>query len=167
MDGYKKSVAGAIKSSYGGEKEGIKKGSNVGHGIGRRLTTISIKRLWMLMRQKIKNWLQRMLIWGHCYDQCSCRVQEPYPEMDLPSTELPPNLCLRKPQKRHRKKKLKEVASRRRHIIGPQLPSTDDDQIDGEGSNGPEHQQSEGIRRNVAEGPESAQQLAEINSYKN
>lgn len=25
---------------------------------------------WMLMRRKIKNWLRRMLIWGHYYDQC-------------------------------------------------------------------------------------------------
>ncbi|KVI08929.1 uncharacterized protein LOC112528551 isoform X2 [Cynara cardunculus var. scolymus] len=59
-------------------------------------------------------------------------------------------------RKRLRKKKLKEVASHRRLIIGPQLPSTGgDDQIDGDGSDGPEYQQSEGVRRNVAEGPES------------
>ncbi|KAI3740461.1 hypothetical protein L2E82_30891 [Cichorium intybus] len=65
---------GAIKSSYDGEKEGIKirhgdneftserRADNVGHGMGRRRTMISIKRLWMHIKQKIKNWLQKMLI---------------------------------------------------------------------------------------------------------
>ncbi|KAI3704614.1 hypothetical protein L1987_74839 [Smallanthus sonchifolius] len=60
-------------------------------------------------------------------------------------------------RKRLRKQKLKEAASRRRQIIGPQLPPGD--QIDGGVSAVAEHQHPEGVRRNAAEKPESGNDL--------
>ncbi|KAF5798807.1 hypothetical protein HanXRQr2_Chr07g0297231 [Helianthus annuus] len=62
-------------------------------------------------------------------------------------------------RKRLRKKKLKEAASQRRQIIGPQLnpDHTDGDRIDGEVSSvrelEHEHERLEGVRRNAAEKP--------------
>ncbi|KAI3722706.1 hypothetical protein L2E82_33748 [Cichorium intybus] len=69
--------------------------------------------------------------------------------------ELGSGKLTRAQRKRLRKKKLKEGGSHRRQIIGPELPSTGDDQIDGEGSGVPEIQQSEGVRRNVSDGSET------------
>ncbi|MFS7955606.1 hypothetical protein Hanom_Chr07g00644581 [Helianthus anomalus] len=60
-------------------------------------------------------------------------------------------------RKRLRKKKLKEAASQRRQIIGPQLnpDHTGGDRIDGEvsGVRELEHERLEGVRRNAAEKP--------------
>ncbi|XP_023751859.1 uncharacterized protein LOC111900218 [Lactuca sativa] len=67
--------------------------------------------------------------------------------------ELGSEKLTRAQRKRLRRKKLKEAASHRRQIIGPELPPTGDDQINDEVSN--VHQQSEGVRRNVTERSES------------
>ncbi|CAH1437386.1 unnamed protein product [Lactuca virosa] len=79
-------------------------------------------------------------------------------EMDLSASseeddELGSEKLTRAQRKRLRRKKLKEAASHRRQIIGPELPPTGDDQIDDEVSN--VHEPSEGVRRNVTEGSES------------
>ncbi|KAI7756362.1 hypothetical protein M8C21_011104 [Ambrosia artemisiifolia] len=71
--------------------------------------------------------------------------------------ELGSQKLTRAQRKRLRKKKLKEAASHRRHIIGPQLPvdQMGGDRIDGEVSDGSEHGHEdgcmEGVRRNAAE----------------
>ena len=57
--------------------------------------------------------------------------------------ELGSQKLTRAQRKRLRTKKLKEAASHRRQIIGPELPPTGDDQIDDEVNN--VHEQSEGV----------------------
>lgn len=50
---------------------------------------------------------------------------------------------------------LKSSQGPRERDFGPQVPSTGDDQIDGEGSDGPEHQRSERCSAKCPRGPES------------
>ncbi|KAL4577520.1 hypothetical protein LXL04_013629 [Taraxacum kok-saghyz] len=69
--------------------------------------------------------------------------------------ELGSEKLTRAQRKRLRKKKLKAAASHRRQIIGPELPPTGGDRVDGEGNDVHEHQHSEGVRRNATEGSES------------
>ncbi|XP_071705804.1 uncharacterized protein [Rutidosis leptorrhynchoides] len=57
-------------------------------------------------------------------------------------------------RKRLRRKKLKEAASNRRLIIGPELPDNAIADIDCDRNKFHETQQSEGVRRNASEGSE-------------
>lgn len=79
-------------------------------------------------------------IWGNCTDTDELKEEED----DDDEGELGFEKLTRAQRKRLRKKKLKEAASNRREIIGPQLPGQGEDD-----------QQSESVRRNAAERVES------------